>query len=393
MPTDSDQPFRMNLPHDADLWVLAGQSNMAGSGTGEDYETPSDQVWLFSLRGQWDIAREPFWGDRYEAVDEAFALMRSEIPEHQADPEYRRRQTVGYAERIAQNHSGAGLGLPFGKAMAEYTKRPVGLIFCAKGDTRMEEWTPDYSGPSTMALYQAAVRRVRAVGRPVKGILWYQGESDTFDGKARWYAERMKKLVVAFRRDLGQPDLPFFYVQIATCVMQTEEELPDWNTVQELQRRLEPELAPGGMCAAVDLPLVDGIHLSTRAQRRLGKRLARLAQRNVYAEKGIETGPRPVAVERDASDPCRLRVRYGGVNGRLLPEDCVAGFTVCEPGQTRNLACVARVSAQSPAGIEIRTYCPVPAAAELWYGKGLMPFCNLVDAADLAAPVFGPWRI
>ncbi|MBU4285962.1 MAG: sialate O-acetylesterase [Verrucomicrobia bacterium] len=384
---------RTEFPADADIWVLAGQSNMAGSGFGEDYAEPSSQVWLYSLRDHWDIAREPFWADRYEAVDEAFAIMRSEIPEHLADPEYRRRKAVGYPEEIRKNRAGAGLGLPFGKAMAKFTGRPVGLIFCAKGDTRMEEWTPDYSGPACMALYKAAIRRIRAVNRPIKGVLWYQGESDTFDGQAQLYVERMKKLVTAFRRDLGRPDLPFFHVQIAACFMQTEEELPDWNLIQELQRNLESELAPGGMCAAVDLPLVDGIHLSTSSLRRLGGRLAKLVQRQLYAEKCLEIGPRPLAAERDSNDPCRLHIKYDGVNGRLLPEDRVSGFSIIETGKERNLICAAKVSDRLPATVEIRSYCPIPGNNVLWYGKGMTPFCNLVDSADMAAPVFGPWKI
>ncbi|MHC5544855.1 sialate O-acetylesterase, partial [Singulisphaera rosea] len=32
----------------------------------------------------------------------------------------------------------------------------------------------------------------------------------------------------------------------------------------------------------------------------------------------------------------------------------------------------------------------VPPGAQLWYGHGLDPFCNLTDALDMAVPVFGP---
>lgn len=106
------------LPPNADLWVLAGQSNMAGAGAGEQYEEPSENVWLFSLRDRWEVAREPFWGERYEAHDEAFAIMRGEIPKHLADPQYRHRQAAGFVAEWLRTTSGAGPGLPFGKAMA-----------------------------------------------------------------------------------------------------------------------------------------------------------------------------------------------------------------------------------------------------------------------------------
>src|ERR1051325_3752685 len=151
-------PSRNELPSDADVWVLAGQSNMAGPGTGEDYEPPSDKVWLFSLRDEWKIAREPFVIDRYEAVDEAFAIMRGEREQHFADPDYRRKRAAGYDAELLRVKLCAGLGLPFGKALSEFTGKPVGLLFCAKGDTRMEEWDPEYQAHPYMALYRATLR-------------------------------------------------------------------------------------------------------------------------------------------------------------------------------------------------------------------------------------------
>ena len=103
------------LPADADVWVLGGQSNMAGSGFGEAPETPSERVWLYTLRDEWKIAEEPFVADRYEAVDEAFAIMRGEREKHFADPNYRKQQAAIWRA------AGTGLGLTFGKTMADYT--------------------------------------------------------------------------------------------------------------------------------------------------------------------------------------------------------------------------------------------------------------------------------
>ncbi|MHB9025482.1 MAG: sialate O-acetylesterase [Armatimonadota bacterium] len=383
----------MNGPSaNADIWVLAGQSNMAGSGCGGPYETPSDDVWLFSLRDEWMIAREPFLRERYDAPEPAFKIMRGERMRNVIDDAYLRKMAEEYPRACSAGGSG-GLGLSFGKALAAAIGRPVGLIFCAKGDTRMEEWDPEYDGDPYMALYQATLRRIKAAGHPVTGILWYQGESDTFDDKGKVYAANLRKLVAAFRRDLGRPDLPFFYVQIAMCVMQTEDELPDWNLVQETQRRLEEELAPGGLCPAIDLPLWDGIHLSTPAQQRLGRRLSKVVRRRLYGDTQFDVGPRPVSVEREPGDPCQLRVRYASVNSRLLPADRVAGFSILAPGEERNLVCSAVVAPDDLSTVLVRSYLPIPDGSVLWYGKGLMPFCNLVDAADLAAPVFGPWPV
>jgi sialate O-acetylesterase len=386
------------LPPNADVWLLAGQSNMAGSAGGEAFTPPDPNVWLFNLRDEWQIAEEPFMKHRYDAPEEAFMIMRGEKMRREEqglsiNAAYRAEQAATYPEAITRNRWNAGLGLPFGKALAAAIGRPVGLVFCAKGDTRMEEWDPAYTGHPYMALYQATLRRIRAAGRPLKGIIWYQGESDTFDDKGKVYAERLRRLVDSFRHDLAQPGLPFVYVQIAACVMQTEEELPDWNLVQEIQRKLEPDLAPGGMVAAIDLPLGDGIHLGHAALRRLGSRLARVAHHQVYGDNTIQLGPRPIAVMRDAADACKLCLPFASVNDRLLPEDHIGGFVVLAPGTTRNIVCNSRVAPDDPATVWIHTHMPAPAGSVLWYGKGLMPYCNLTDAKDLAAPVFGPWPI
>jgi len=381
------------IPPNADIWVLAGQSNMAGSGFGEDYETPDGNVWLFTLRDEWEVAREPFVADRYDAIDEAFAIMRGEREKHLADSEYRRNRSSAYFAELLATRSGGGLGLPFGKAISSFTRRPTGLVFCAKGDTRMAEWDPDYMGPPFMALYRATIRRLRAVGRQVTGILWFQGESDTFGGQGNRYFDNMKRLVAAFRRDLAQPDLPFFYVQISSTDQQTEEELPEWNLVQESQRRLESLLTPGGMVSSIDLPRWDGIHLSTSALGRLGRRLATVARRSLYGDRGVEIGPRLSFIEREPNHPARLRVRFSSVNRRLSPAEGVEGFSIYFPNETQNRVRKTFIEQMDATAVVMQTDEPIPTGSTLWYGKGLNPSCNLVDAADLAAPVFGPCEI
>ena len=377
-------------PSDADVWLLAGQSNMAGSGFGEAYEPPSDRVWLFDLQDRWRRAEEPFAVDRYEAVDEALAIMRGEMAQADRDENYRSRAAPDYRRRLIEQRGGGGLGLAFGKAVTAFTGRPVGLLFCAKGDTRMAEWDPDHGGSRWMGLYRATVRRIRAAGRRLTGVVWYQGESDTFDGQGVRYAQAMRQLVSALRRDTGQADLPFFYVQIATCALQTEDELPEWNLVQDTQLRLEPALAPGGLCAAIDLRLCDGIHLATSSQQRLGRRLARLVRARLYGDASVRVGPRPVAIQTDPERACRVRVRFASVNGRLLPHDRVAGFWVQEGQEDRNLVCAACVLDEAPDTVELILNRDMTPSTRLWYGKGMAPFCNLADEQDLAAPVFGP---
>jgi sialate O-acetylesterase len=216
-------------------------------------------------------------------------------------------------------------------------------------------------------------------------VLWYQGESDSGSKETvEAFSERFKNLVAAIREDAGDPDLPFYYVQIARFV------LPNgnhdwWNAIQEQQRLLENEIPNSGVVAAVDLALDDLIHIGTPGLKRLGKRLANLA---VGATR---KGPRLNEVERV---PGGLRVSYSEVNGRLLPEGRVSGFSIRDAsGQDLCLIYKQEVDLAQPTSVLLSLTGEAPAGARLYYGYGMDPFCNLTDSEDMAALAFGPYDL
>lgn len=47
----------------------------------------------------------------------------------------------------------------------------------------------------------------------IKGVLWYQGESNT--GRPAGYAEAMGTMMADWRKHWAQGDFPFLYVQLA----------------------------------------------------------------------------------------------------------------------------------------------------------------------------------
>ena len=153
-----------------DLWVLAGQSNMEGVGDLVDVTPPHARVMLLGMDGKWDQAEEPLhW------------LVDSPDPVHSGDPKTR-------AERSKQAHKsrrkGAGLGLPFAAAMVDATGIPIGLVASAHGGTSMEQWNPAKKEEGGHSLYGSMLRQFQLAGGKVKGVLWYQGESDAMGGDA-----------------------------------------------------------------------------------------------------------------------------------------------------------------------------------------------------------------
>lgn len=363
-----------------DIWILAGQSNMEGVGVLENVEEPSPSVHCYTMAHRWELAEEPLhW------------LIDSPDPVH-SGPMLKDLDEEGRRERRARareaRRKGAGLGIPFAKEIVARTGVPIGLIAAAHGGTSMEQWDPAGRDLGGATLYGSLSKQVRNAGGKARGVLWYQGESDANAAQAPLYLDRMKKLVAAFRKDLGDPELPFYYVQIGRFVAEREAET--WNRVQEIQRIAELEIPRTGVVAAVDLPLDDLIHVSTAGLKRLGRRLAKLALRDVYGHDYLQRGPRLESATL-SEDGRSLRVKFSGVTGSLLPHDQVHGFSLRrKDGAETKLVYNARVDPESPDTVLLQLQAPPPEGAVLYYGAGLDPVANLVDEEDMAAPVMGP---
>ncbi len=383
-----------------DLWVLAGQSNMEGVADLVDVQPPDAKVTSLGMDGKWAVAVEPLhW------------LVDSPDPVHSGDPATR-------AERSAQQHKhrtkGAGLGLPFAVAMVQATGVPVGLVPTAHGGTSMAQWDPARKNEGGNSLYGSMLRQIQLAGGKVKGVLWYQGESDANPEASKIFERVFTDFIAAVRADLGQPDLPFYYVQIGRFVRDGDP--ADWNRVQEAQRVIADRVANTAVVTAIDQALDDPIHVGTEGQKRAGERLARIALRQLF---GQAAGMPPAFATQQflgrvgATIPTfdrvvlgpngTLEVRFRGVNvvapppsgiasapTGLTPATHIAGFSIRDAaGALVPLIYEAKVG-RGLDTVVLKLAKAVPPGSFLWYGYGFDPYCNLVDGADMAVPVFGP---
>jgi hypothetical protein len=153
---------------DLQLFLLIGQSNMAGRGRVEDQDRrPDPRVMMLTRDLTWTPAADP----------------------------------VHFDKEIA----GTGLCSQFARTLiAADPSLRIGLIPCAMGGSSLDQWQPDG------ALYANAVRRSREAlkrGR-LAGILWHQGESDCEPALLATYEKRFATLVARLREDLGASDTP-----------------------------------------------------------------------------------------------------------------------------------------------------------------------------------------
>ena len=364
-----------------DLWILAGQSNMYGYAHLPKEQVQDPKVMAYMMDNTWQLARDPMHrqdGTYYQAY---------------APPP----TTTKEALESLMSRKGSGLGLPFAKELVKATGRPIGLIPCAVGGTTMDQWSPGLKDEGGDSLYGAMLERFRRTGSNVRGILWYQGESDAKTAEA--FKKKFLRFVREVRRDFDAPLLPFYYVQIGRVVA-SQDDL-SWNRIQWSQLECEKQLGPGAMIPAIDLELDDNVHLGLRGLRTVGHRLAKIALSDLYEGPKMETGPRPEkATWVVTPQGVQIRVTFKHVNGRLYCAGRVNGFSVCNAEGAPLVVLFDQEIAQDCDDTVILwvSYLPkygydVPKDAGVFYGQGLNPYCNLTDDENMGVPCFGPLAI
>ena len=163
------------------LFLLAGQSNMAGRGDVEmqDQQT-HPRVLALAKDGSWVLACDPMHYDKPTA--------------------------------------GVGPGKTFGAILADADpNNTIGLIPAACGGLPIAAWEPGAFFDQTASHpYDDAIARTKLALRDgtLAGILWHQGESDCDAANAALYQARLEALIARFRDDLDAPDLPVVIGQL-----------------------------------------------------------------------------------------------------------------------------------------------------------------------------------
>ena len=360
-----------------DVWILGGQSNMEGVGYLKDAVKPNKNVRAFYMNDRWATAKDKIH-NLHEAVDPVHAdLCGGTVP-------------------VPPKHSGVGPGVAFGQEMLKRSDVPQGLLACAHGGTTMCQWDPALKNLGGKSLYGATLRRFVKNGSNVAGIIWYQGCSETDQINAPLYTERMETLVAAFRRDLGNRQLPFVMVQISRVYPDVADPIGFrcWNEIQEQERRLPEVINQLSVVPAIDFELDDAIHLSGKDQQRLGRRLAEATWTLIRGKKALKP---PITVKeiRQLVNPntgnVDIDVVFDHVEGSLRAPGRANGFVLTAPqNYPRNV--IYRIDLEGNVA-HLRTTLTLNFIEDtlyLQYGFGCSPYCNITDKADRSLPVFGP---
>ena len=236
-------PARANLH----LYLLAGQSNMAGRGkVTDDDRRAHPRVLALGKDGKWHPAVDPLHWDKGSA--------------------------------------GVGLGRSFAIALAE--KNPdvvIGLIPTACGGSPISSWEPGgYHGQTKSHPYDDAIARAKTAmaDGTLKGILWHQGESDCKAESAPKYQERLTALIARFRKDLNSPAIPVVIGQLGQFKTRP------WNDQRRQVDAAHQTVAKAddnvGFVSSEGLTCKsDNIHFDAKSLREFGGRYAKVCRKLV----------------------------------------------------------------------------------------------------------------
>lgn len=216
-----------------DIYLLIGQSNMAGRAPIETQDKDSIQnVFLFTGNQDkyWEKAANPL--NKYSTVRKSISMQK------------------------------LGPGYGFAKEMIRLqpTKK-IGLVVNARGGTSIEEWIPGG------VLYNEAVKQTKIALKSgvLKGVIWHQGEANSKGYNS--YMPQIEALINSLRKDLNMDDLPFVAGQLSA-------DKPQRANFNKMILELPTVVKHTGVITTENTSTIDRTHFNSASQRLLGKRYA-----------------------------------------------------------------------------------------------------------------------
>jgi hypothetical protein len=230
------------LPEKENLWVfiMAGQSNMAGRGRVEPQDTiASERVLTINKNGDVILAREPL---------------------HFYEPSLR----------------GLDCGLSFGKELIRHIPANISVLIIptAVGGSSISQWLGD-STYRNVQLFKNFTEKTRIGARHgiIKGVLWHQGESDTGNAESiSLYEKRLGQLFTKFRETTGNDHLPVMIGQLGSFSDNND----NWQKINKQIRAYDSKDRHASSIKTADLKdKGDKVHFDSQGQRTLGQRFAK----------------------------------------------------------------------------------------------------------------------
>ena len=293
-----------------EVWLCSGQSNMefemfqASTGERDIPQAENPNIRLFDMEARWRTDNANAWEN--SALDSVNVLQY-----------YKPAQWEVCSPKTIRAFS--AVAYYFGRTLQKDLDMPIGLICNAVGGSPTESWidrhTLEYEFPRILNnwrendfimdwvrqragenikkatdklqrhpyepayLFEAGILPLAQF--PIKGVIWYQGESNAHNKDA--HSKLFPLLVKSWRTEFNNPQMPFYYVQLSSI------NRPSWGWFRDSQRRLMKVVPHSGMAVSYDYGHPSDVHPKNKQP--IGERLAQWALNDTYGKKVIPSGP------------------------------------------------------------------------------------------------------
>lgn len=412
---------------------------IAGSSTRTIQDVLIGEVWMCSGQSnmQWTLARD-YHGDIEAAASKFPNLRLIKVPQvgtQELKTDFKGEWRAANPE-VARNFS--AIGFLYGRYLHQILGVPVGLIDNAWGGSAAEAWvrrTTIENEPRFKALMESTARREAdlqsekgkagfaksvedwkvasakakaakktpprapvdwltnnsrpgnifagvvhpTLGYGIKGVIWYQGESNAT--RAYEYAELFPFMIQQWRKEWGQGDFPFYWVQLAD--FRAEKPTPgdsDWAELREAQTKAL-RLPNTGQAVIIDLG--EGRDIHPRNKTGVAARLVRWALVKDYGMKLPYRSPEYQRMEI-AGNKAVLTFDCFGSSLRAFDVVEPRGFAICGADRVWRWA---QGKIVGPNRVEVWSD-EVPAPVAVRYAWADNPVCNLYSEDGLPVTPF-----
>lgn len=194
------------------------------------------------------------------------------------------------AEPINYDRPNAGIGLAGSFAAMwcmEHEGEQIGLIPCAEGGSSLDDWAVDKN------LFKNAVIQAGFAMQDSEliGILWHQGESDSYGGGYQTYYKKLQVIIESLRKELNAFEVPLIIGGLGDFLGKNGFGLncTEYELVNEQLLKFAREQENNCFVTAEGLtPNPDGIHMDAVSQRRFGVRYYEAFVKREHVLKPIE---------------------------------------------------------------------------------------------------------
>lgn len=238
----AEEPSQEQSPYSMDLYLLIGQSNMAGRGrVAASDKKPVERLLMLNKANHWVPAADPMHFDKPKMV-------------------------------------GVGLGKSFAVEMSRANpSASIGLIPCAVGGSPIASWQPGGFHKQTKTHpWDDMIKRLNVAMKSgkLKAILWHQGESDSNAQASKVYEAKLRSLIKRLREHVGDDDVPFLIGQLGKFADRPWDEHRE--RVDAVHRKVAGDTKHVAFVSSEGLGHKgDKTHFNSEAYRELGRRYAK----------------------------------------------------------------------------------------------------------------------